>query len=846
MARPSDLVVAEIALRAHRATEEDIADCFAHQAEQARAGKTLSLGQLLIKRHKLGAEEFLEVTRKLEEALVACLECEARSSAKELEGAPEGKCPKCGEDLDVAAAVKGLPDDALRLAKAGPITTVETKRATSERRAAVVSATGSTPELTAIPVEVAKAARTTKGAILAGGDRAQGRRFGKYEILATIGIGGMGVVYKARQIDLDRVVALKVLREGEGARDEQVERFRREAQAAAKLQHPNIVAIHEVGLEEGIHYFTMDFVEGETLHDILRRGELRAPREAAKLISTIAGAVDYAHRHGIVHRDLKPGNVIITPDGTPKITDFGLAKTMAADSGFDLTRSGVAIGTPLYMSPEQVKGDLRAIDARSDVFSLGTLLYQNLTGKLPFMGESHVDLYNRILYEDPEPPRRLVPAIPKDVQTVCLKALEKRPRDRYQSAGDLARDLERASRGEPILARPPGRLERVWRAASRHRTIVLVAATALLVAGPGWYLTLAMLARQQAEVEAAARARSRAEAQGLLAEVAAAVRDGRPKDALARAAVLHARFPESDAAGEARLLEGAASLALGRTRDALGAYARAYRRAGDDAERVRAMSAMADAFVVAKDHDRALACLAKLLERYPGSSEAARAELRTGKLLAELDDAVGARAHVKKAIEIADSGAGTGTGAQSATATALSVEERREAEATLKWIDDLHPAVEIGGAEAGTTGVLNGHNVLLLVRQGVLVALAPGPEGLEEVAHFPVAGPRDAILDLAAGDLDGDVASEAIVAYRDPDDGPSLKVCKYRAGATPADPAGFAVLWKTRLEGRIARGGIAVGDVDGDGRGDIVIASAAGPSGLGGGVRVLRSTQEGG
>ena len=867
MARASDLLVAEIALRSRRATEADLAECFAQQATQASEGRVLSLGQLLIKKHKLGAEEFLEVTRRLDEPMLVCLDCGALFSVREVEAGPEGKCRKCGNDMDAAAAIRGLPDEALKLGEGGPIT-----RRTAERKIAPTIAPAAKPAATSASSASTKpdAAGAGRGAvadtgaragILAGGEKAQGRRFGRYEILATIGVGGMGVVYKARQLDLDRVIALKVLREGEGARDEQVERFRREAQAAAKLQHPNIVAIHEVGLEEGIHYFTMDFVEGETLHDKLRRGELSPPRDAARLLATIAHAVHYAHRHGIVHRDLKPGNIILTPEGVPKITDFGLAKTMAADSAMELTRSGVAIGTPLYMSPEQVKGDLRAIDGRSDVFSLGTLLYQSLTGLLPFLGESHVELYNKILYEEPEEPRRILPAIPKDLQTVCLKALEKRPADRYQTAKDLADDLERAARGEATLARPPGPVERIARAASRHRSAVLVAATALLVAVVGWSFTVSVFERRRAREEADRRAHERAEAGGLLAEVAAAVRDGRPRDALARAAVLHARFPDSEEVGEARLLEGAASLSLGKTRDALGAYARAYRRGGGDAERVRALSAMADAFIAARDHDRALACLAKLLERYPASGEAARAELKTGKLLAELDDPKAAREHLKAAMawklgvvtatgeveqgtENGERGTGNGergTDSKSRAEAGLSEGERRDAEDTLRWLDDLEKGVEIPGAEAGTTGTIDGHPVLLLVRQGVLVALGPGPEGLVEIARFSVAGPRDAILDLAAGDVDGDLGSEVIVAYRDPDEGAVLKVVKWR----PGPPAGFAVTYRARLEGRVARGGIAVGDIDGDGRGDIVIASAAGPGGAGGGVHVLRSVADG-
>ncbi|MBI4618408.1 MAG: protein kinase [Planctomycetes bacterium] len=292
--------------------------------------------------------------------------------------------------------------------------------------------------------------------------------WGDYEIEAEIARGGMGVVYRAKQRSLGRVVALKILQEGGSARPEQLARFRREAALVGKLRHPGIVSVHDAGIRDGLHYFSMEFVEGESLDASIARGPLD-PGRAATILAEVARAADHAHRHGVVHRDLKPANILLDASGRARVTDFGLAKIVAPGDEVGpsaLTASGTALGTPFYMSPEQARGEAKRVDRRSDVFSLGVILYETLTGRRPFEAETRLDLYRKILEEDPVSPRKLRPEIPPALERVALKALQKRPADRYGTAAELAGDLDRARRGEPVLARPASA---VWRVLRVHR-----------------------------------------------------------------------------------------------------------------------------------------------------------------------------------------------------------------------------------------------------------------------------------------------------------------------------------------------------------------------------------------
>jgi tRNA A-37 threonylcarbamoyl transferase component Bud32 len=305
------------------------------------------------------------------------------------------------------------------------------------------------------------------------------RYFGDYELESEISRGGMGVVYKARQLTLNRLVAVKMILAGQLADDVSVDRFYAEAEAAANLKHPNIVAIHEVGQHEGQHYFSMDLIDGPSLAE-WAAGRPTPPLQAAALVKTIAGAVHYAHLRGTLHRDLKPSNVLIDANDAPHITDFGLAKT--SNAARNLTQTGDIMGTPAYMSPEQAAGRHDQIGPHSDVYALGAILYELLTGEPPFQADNPLTAMLNVIEADPVAPRTRNAAIPPDLEIICLKCLEKSPPRRYHSAGALAEDLERFIRREPIHARPASTVRKVASWIRRHPEI-LSAAVALAVAG---------------------------------------------------------------------------------------------------------------------------------------------------------------------------------------------------------------------------------------------------------------------------------------------------------------------------------------------------------------------------
>jgi len=287
-----------------------------------------------------------------------------------------------------------------------------------------------------------------------------GRRFGNYDLLEEIARGGMGVVYKARHRNLGRVVAVKMILAGPLAGKQFIQRFRTEAAAAALLQHPNIVAVHDVGVEEGQHYFSMDFVEGQSLAKIVGQQPL-PPAKAARYVVFIAEAIHYAHERGILHRDLKPSNVLIDADDQPHVTDFGLAKRLDGESS--LTLSGQVLGSPNFMPPEQAGVKRGKVGRPSDVYALGGILYYLLTARAPFQAESLEHIVTQVLEAEPVAPRLLNPSIPKDLERITLKCLEKEPFRRYQTAQELADELNRFLRHEPIHARPITPPEKLWR-----------------------------------------------------------------------------------------------------------------------------------------------------------------------------------------------------------------------------------------------------------------------------------------------------------------------------------------------------------------------------------------------
>lgn len=304
------------------------------------------------------------------------------------------------------------------------------------------------------------------------------RYFGDYEVLEEIARGGMGVVFKARQVTLNRIVAIKMILGGQLASPENVQRFQTEAEAAAKLDHPGIVPIYEVGQHEGQHYFSMGFVEGVSLSARVANGPLPA-REAAEIVRAVAEAVQYAHDNGVIHRDLKPGNILLDRQNKPRVTDFGLAKL--TESVSDLTGTGQILGTPGYMPPEQAAAQVNAVGRLSDVYSLGAVLYCLLTGRPPFQAATPVETLLQVQKEEPVPPRQLNPAIPLDLNTLVLKCLDKSPGRRYSTAQDVADELSRFLDGRPIIARPVRSPERIWRWSKRNPALAGIAGlTALL------------------------------------------------------------------------------------------------------------------------------------------------------------------------------------------------------------------------------------------------------------------------------------------------------------------------------------------------------------------------------
>ncbi len=359
------------------------------------------------------------------------------------------KCPKCGAAL-TGAVLSGLCPDCLALVAFG-------------------SEPGKDNTIVVTGADAASTAQPALAATL--------RYFGDYELQEEIARGGMGVVYRARQVSLNRTVAVKMILSGQFAGTAQRQRFQREAEAAAQLRHPNIVAIHEVGEHQGRSYFSMDFIEGRTLAAVLREGKL-PPARAGTLVKTLAEAVHYAHQRGTLHRDLKPSNILISADSQPHILDFGLARPIEGEAG--LTCTGDVMGTPSYMPPEQAAGRGGEVGPASDVYALGAVLYEAITGRAPFTGGTMAEVLRQVIEADPAPPRRWNPNVPADLETICLKCLEKRPERRYHSARALEEELERFLNFEPILARPAGRLRKTW-SWSQQNPWVLAAGCGLVV-----------------------------------------------------------------------------------------------------------------------------------------------------------------------------------------------------------------------------------------------------------------------------------------------------------------------------------------------------------------------------
>ena len=384
---------------------------------------------------------------------------------------------------------------------------------------------------------------------------------GNYDIHSVLGRGGMGIVYRAKQRGLNREVALKMILSGPHADMELLARFRAEAEAVALLQHPNIVQIYDIGEENGLPYFSLEFVEGQTL-DEFRDGQPVDERKAAELIETIARAMHFAHDAGIVHRDLKPANVLLSQDGQPKITDFGLVKRIEGEEIDSQTQTGAVMGTPHYMSPEQAWGKAD-IGRGTDVWALGAMLYALLTGRAPFVGANTMDTLVQLKENEPVAPGELVSSVSVDIETICLKCLQKETERRYSTALELADDIWRYLDGIPILARPVGRMERTWRWCRRKP----------LIAGLTAALAVAMIAGTTISVVFGIQATDAAEAESIARQDADDKR-------------VYAEEKEQEAQDNALLAEENANRALEQRTVALGAFNTAVEWAGTDLRNV--------------------------------------------------------------------------------------------------------------------------------------------------------------------------------------------------------------------------------------------------------------------
>ncbi|MHC5019220.1 MAG: serine/threonine-protein kinase [Planctomycetota bacterium] len=446
-----------IALELGALTPEALQEAISSQAALRSRGIVKRLGALLVARGDLPPAQVRDVLKAQGQVIFGCGDCGSRFNVLGA-GGVRPNCPLCH-----TATAPTQPGDAV------------------EVEGTMVAAPGAPRRGT--PPKIRSRTRQFRERVK------KKSAFAGYEIEHEIARGGMGIVYKARKPgEADSAVALKVLLAGEGASQEMIDRLYVEAEAAAKLRHPNIVTVHDVGVFDQSHFISMDFISGEALDSTLRRQGHLSPKRAAQVALALAEALEYAHAQGIVHRDLKPANVMIDDDGHPVLTDFGLAKDLVADKG--LTTASAVLGTPDYMSPEQARGSSRTIDGRSDVFGLGALLYHMLDGHPPFTARTPMKTMDNVLRFDPPPPSRDNPAVPRELDAIVRKALEKSPADRYQDAGELARDLQRWLEGGTVTAEAPSAWGDGWRRLRRDRRLQQLIGVALAAGVLGSVVTL--------------------------------------------------------------------------------------------------------------------------------------------------------------------------------------------------------------------------------------------------------------------------------------------------------------------------------------------------------------------
>jgi formylglycine-generating enzyme required for sulfatase activity/predicted RNA-binding Zn-ribbon protein involved in translation (DUF1610 family) len=410
-------------------TEDQLREALFEKSRREKLGTKVKLGQVLVEQGLVSVPQAQEILHEQGKEILICPECWTQAITFKSEVPAEF-------DSDASAA------------------TAETIKVDH------VQDSAPSPSIIDVKEEISPSGR---------------KMFERYEILGELARGGMGIVYRAVHPGLKKVVALKVLLAGENATEEQIRRFHQEAESAAKLKHPNIVPIHDVGIYKGKHYFTLEFVEGKTLREKIREERI-STEEAMRIMSDVCDAIHYAHERSIIHRDLKPANIMIDHLGNPQVMDFGLAKNVEGESR---TITGVIMGTPAYMPPEQAEGKISLLEARSDVYSLGAVLYECLTGHPPFEGANPMEVIKRVVQDDPLTPRLLNAKIPRDAETICLHAMEKDIDRRYKSAKELKDDINRFLNGDAILARPHSVTYKASKWVGKHKG--LVAATILIL-----------------------------------------------------------------------------------------------------------------------------------------------------------------------------------------------------------------------------------------------------------------------------------------------------------------------------------------------------------------------------
>ncbi|MBI4566139.1 MAG: protein kinase [Planctomycetes bacterium] len=427
----------QIALDLGFVTMEQLQECLEEQNRLSAEGSPVLIGQLLLRKGYIKTSQFLQILRLQSRGVVRCPGCDTFYRIESGEPGERFACRRCG-------TVVAIPMDE----------------------------------------EATMALPGSRGPFLSSPKPADGRfQLGRYELLEELGRGGMGIVYKAFHKDLNALFAVKVLRETEFSTPDQLARFRREAHTTARLKHPNIVTIHDAGEENGVPYIAMDYIDGEPLTAHLERKHRL--RDMVIWLEKVVRAVEYAHEQGVIHRDLKPGNVMIDSRGEPRIMDFGLAKFTDDKQMSVLTRSGSFLGTPYYMAPEQIKMGSEAVDARSDVYALGVILYEMICGHPPHGGDNSAAVFNRIVNDEPIPPQVFNPKIHIDLQTICMRAIEKDPRSRYLTAAEFADDLRRYLDGEPIMARPRSWSYRLVRRIRKNKAAGLAAVALVLLTFSG-------------------------------------------------------------------------------------------------------------------------------------------------------------------------------------------------------------------------------------------------------------------------------------------------------------------------------------------------------------------------